>query len=79
MGTPHKHAALIKAWADGAAIEFRSSEMLSKENQMNHRANPKAPHNQPFHLAKRGSNKAAWWNPLSPTYYLKRKQKDGAA
>ena len=25
MGQPHKHAALIKAWADGAAIEFGSS------------------------------------------------------
>lgn len=23
MKTPHKHAALIKAWADGAEIEFR--------------------------------------------------------
>lgn len=23
MGTPHKHAALIKAWADGAEIQFR--------------------------------------------------------
>jgi hypothetical protein len=23
MGTPHKHAALIKAWADGAEIEVR--------------------------------------------------------
>lgn len=23
MGTPHKHAGLIKAWADGAEIEFR--------------------------------------------------------
>lgn len=26
MGQPHKHAALIKAWADGAIIEGRSSE-----------------------------------------------------
>lgn len=25
MGTPHKHAALIKAWADGAEIEWQSS------------------------------------------------------
>ena len=24
MGTPHKHAALIKAWADGAEIQWRS-------------------------------------------------------
>ena len=23
MGTPHKHAEVIKAWADGATIEFR--------------------------------------------------------
>lgn len=23
MGVPHKHAELIKAWADGATIEFR--------------------------------------------------------
>lgn len=23
MGTPHKHAAIIKAWADGATIEVR--------------------------------------------------------
>lgn len=23
MNTPHKHAALIKAWADGATIEYR--------------------------------------------------------
>ena len=23
MNTPHKHAALIKAWADGAEIEFK--------------------------------------------------------
>jgi hypothetical protein len=26
MSTPHKHAAVIKAWADGAEIEWRSSE-----------------------------------------------------
>lgn len=25
MSTPHKHAALIKAWADGAEIEFLPS------------------------------------------------------
>lgn len=25
MGTPHKHAALIKAWADGAEIQWRES------------------------------------------------------
>ena len=24
MGTPHKHAALIKAWADGAIIEYKN-------------------------------------------------------
>lgn len=23
MGTPHKHAALIKAWADGALIQYK--------------------------------------------------------
>lgn len=23
MGTPHKHAALIKAWADGAEIQYK--------------------------------------------------------
>jgi len=26
MGTPHKHAALIKAWADGAKIEYWSEQ-----------------------------------------------------
>lgn len=26
MGTPHKHAALIKAWADGAVIQWRFSD-----------------------------------------------------
>ena len=26
MGTPHKHAAVIKAWADGATIQHRSKE-----------------------------------------------------
>jgi len=26
MKTPHKHAALIKAWADGAEIEFKHGE-----------------------------------------------------
>lgn len=25
MGTPHKHAEAIKAWADGAKIEYRRS------------------------------------------------------
>lgn len=25
MGIPHKHAAIIKAWADGATIQFRRS------------------------------------------------------
>ena len=25
MGTPHVHAAIIKAWADGAEIQFKSS------------------------------------------------------
>ena len=27
MTTPHKHAALIKAWADGATIQYRVSEV----------------------------------------------------
>ena len=27
MKTPHKHAALIKAWADGAEIEFKHGDM----------------------------------------------------
>ena len=26
MGIPHKHAALIKAWADGAEIQWRQCE-----------------------------------------------------
>lgn len=26
MNTPHKHAELIKAWADGAEIEYRNAE-----------------------------------------------------
>ena len=26
MGTPHKHAAVIKAWADGAEIEVKASD-----------------------------------------------------
>lgn len=26
MSTPHKHAAVIKAWADGAKIQFRNAE-----------------------------------------------------
>lgn len=26
MGTPHKHAELIKAWADGAEIQIEASE-----------------------------------------------------
>jgi len=25
MGTPHKHAEIIKAWADGAEIQYRTS------------------------------------------------------
>lgn len=29
MNTPHKHAAVIKAWADGAAIEARFRNSLS--------------------------------------------------
>jgi hypothetical protein len=28
MKTPHKHAELIKAWADGAEIEYRSHETI---------------------------------------------------
>lgn len=28
MSTPHKHAALIKAWADGAQIEYRTGPGL---------------------------------------------------
>ena len=27
MNTPHKHAEVIKAWADGAKIEFREPEL----------------------------------------------------
>lgn len=27
MGTPHKHAAVIKAWADGATIECRNPKL----------------------------------------------------
>ncbi len=26
MGKPHKHSAFIKAWADGAEIQFKSFE-----------------------------------------------------
>jgi hypothetical protein len=34
MKTPHKHAALIKAWADGADIElsFKTEEALQEKN-----------------------------------------------
>lgn len=28
MGTPHKHAAVIKAWADGAEIEYRNPDAI---------------------------------------------------
>ena len=28
MKTPHKHAELIKAWADGAEIEFRTHDTI---------------------------------------------------
>jgi hypothetical protein len=28
MKTPHKHAELIKAWADGAEIEYRTHETI---------------------------------------------------
>lgn len=29
MGTPHKHAELIKAWADGAEIQYKAMDGLS--------------------------------------------------
>lgn len=31
MGTPHKHAEIIKAWADGAEIEMRSQLVCSNK------------------------------------------------
>lgn len=35
MGKPHKHAALIKAWADGAEIEYRiAPERLVMDRQV---------------------------------------------
>lgn len=40
MGIPHKHAAIIKAWADGAAVEGRLHDghpwlVLKKPNWVN--------------------------------------------
>ncbi|HQT82056.1 MAG TPA: hypothetical protein PLQ34_07750 [Ferrovaceae bacterium] len=31
MGKPHKHAALIKAWADGAEIQYKNAELEWKD------------------------------------------------
>ena len=43
MGKPHKHAALIKAWADGATIQFRRTDSKWRNCVKNIPAWDKAP------------------------------------